>query len=235
MDKETGVIDSTYNNTPTEDILGQLLSWYNRYKTIILAVLAIILLSGVGIYWYITSSQKEEEEAKRLLFIAERYYASENFENALYGDQSAFTVGYTQIIDNYDGTKSANIARYYAALIARQLENNEEALTYIKDYDHPDGLLGVNSLALHASLLSDIQQYTEAAKYYIKAAEWFEHNHLTPTNFLRAAECFYELGDTEQSKRLIKKIESQYLNTDILSELQYLKGKIDAKESLGEF
>ncbi|MDZ7715247.1 MAG: hypothetical protein U5J95_03460 [Balneolaceae bacterium] len=121
--------------------------YLSNKNTIIGAGIAVILAIGLSIgYYYYSTAQ--EQEAQGLLSQAENYYLNAEYEKALTGSDEDFTVGFEQIISNYSGTDAANLASYYAAVCEYNLGNTQQALSYMNEFEVPDGILGVGPLFL---------------------------------------------------------------------------------------
>lgn len=203
---------------------SRIMHFYNTNKAAVIGgsiglVVAIGLIVGYVIY-----SGNQEEEAANLLGIAEQELLQGNFEEALYGDEQEFTLGFEQIANNYSGTSAGNLANYYAAITEYELGNFENALTFIQEYDVPEGILGVAPISMYANILVGLERYEEAADQYERAAEWDENNSTTPYNLYKAAEAYMEAGDTEQALAHIDTIIEEYPNSQQIAQAQRLKG-----------
>lgn len=206
-------------------------SFYMQYKnTIIGAGIAVILVIGLGIgYYYYNQSQ--ERKARQLMGLAETYYLNGDYENALHGSEEDFTVGFEQIINNYSGTKAANLARYYAAVSEYNLGNTEQALNYMQSYEIPDGIMGVAPLSFKAVLLTEVGNHEEAAQTYIEAAELDMNESTTPYNYLEAANAFSDAGNKEEARKYAQKVVDEYPNSAQVADAQRLLGRLMAASS----
>lgn len=167
--------------------------------------IAVVLLVG-GIVGYNIYSSGQEDKAQNILANTQQLFINGNYEKALNGDSDTFTAGFKTIMNNYGGTKAGNLAHYYAAVSAQALGNTDEALTYIQDFDVPEGILGVPALQLRASLLEEQGNYAAAAEAYIEAAEWVKTSTTTPLNYISAARAYMEAQNMDQANTLIQKV-----------------------------
>lgn len=182
-------------------------------------VVAIGLIIGYVIY-----SGNQEEEAANLLGIAEQELLEGNIAQALHGNEEEFTLGFEQIANNYSGTEAGNLAYYYAAVSEYEMGNYESALSYIQEFNAPEGILGVSPISMHANILVEMERYEEAAAQYERAASWDENTSTTPYNLYKAAEAHMEAGNTEQALAHIDTIIEEYPNSQQIAEAQRLKG-----------
>ena len=205
-------------------------SFYDNNKnTVIGAAIAVIILIGgsVGYYYY---AEAQESEAQELMGQASQAYLQGNYQEALTGSDADFTVGFKQIINNYGMTDAANLARYYAAISSFKIGNNEEALTYIENYEIPEGIMGVGPLSFHAVIHTELGNHTEAAELYVKAAEWDVNDSTTPYNYLEAANAFHDASNTEKAQQFAKKIIEEYDNSNQATEAEQLLGLLATAE-----
>lgn len=200
--------------------------FYQENRNVIIgSAVAVILAIALAIgYHYYQKSQNEE--AQRLMSTAEVEYLQGNYESALTGSDEDFTIGFEQVINNYGGTEAGNLARYYAAVCEYNLGDTKQALSYIDKYEVPDGILGVGPLSFHAMMLTETGQHQEAAKLYVKAAEWDENESTTPYNYLEAANAFHDAGDIENAQKYAEMITVNYPNSSQVTEANRLLGQL---------
>lgn len=200
--------------------------FYQENRNVIIgSAIAVILAIALAIgYHYYQKSQNRE--AQQLMGTAEVEFLRGNYESALTGSDEDFTIGFEQVIKNYGGTEAGNLARYYAAVSEYNLGNTKQALLYIKEYEVPEGILGVGPLSFHAMLLTETGQHAKAAKLYVKAAEWDKNESTTPYNYLEAANAFHDAGDNENAQRYAEMIINNYPNSSQVTEANRLLGRL---------
>lgn len=170
------------------------------YKTnrvpIIGGLLAVVILIIGSVGW---SYYKKDQEKKAQVILAgtQQLFVSGDYEASLKGNIQA--MGFEEIILDYSGTKAANLARYYSAVSHYELGNIEEALANLKKFEAPEGVFGIGTIAFHADLLSEQGDYKEAAKLYIKAAEWVITKTTTPLYYLSAADAYLKAGKKDKA------------------------------------
>ncbi len=215
-----------------QDILleysSRFMHFYQANKgTVIGAGVGIVLAIGL-IIGYIVYSNQQEEEASVLLGMAEQELMMENYEAALYGNDDDFTLGFVQISNNYSGTDSGNLAHYYAAVSEYELQNYENALGYIEDFNPPKGILGVAAISLHANILLELESYTAAAQQYERAAEWDENEATTPENLFEAAQAYQYAENYQMATTHLETIVNDYPNSQLAPRAQRMLGNIAA-------
>lgn len=202
--------------------------FYNQNKaTVIGGTIGIILAIGLTIGFFVYSGQ-QESQAQVLLGVAEQSLAQGDFETALYGDQDAFTLGFIQIANNYGRTDAGNLARYYSAVSEFELGNYESALNHIESFNTPRGILGISPLTLNATILIELERYSEAAEKFEQAAGWDENEATTPYNLFEAAQAYAEADRLEDARRVVERIISDYPASAVASRAQRMKGQLSA-------
>lgn len=202
--------------------------FYQENKNVIIGSAVAVLLAivlGIGYHFYQKSQNKE---AQRLMSTAEVHYLRGEYDAALNGSDEDLTIGFEQIINNYGGTEAGNLARYYAAVSEYNLGNTEEALSYIKKYEVPQGILGVGPLSFHALILTELGRHKEAAQMYVNAAEWDKNESTTPYNYLEAAHAFFDAEDTAKARKYAQLITQEYPNSAEITEANRLLGRLIA-------
>lgn len=209
----------------------QLEDYYAENKnTVLWSAVAVILLIGLGIgYYYYSVTQ--EQQAQVLMANAEQYYMNGNFQTALRGSEQDFTVGFEQIASNYSRTDAGNLAHYYAAVCEFNLGNIEQALSYMGEFDVPEGIMGVGPLSFHGVILTELGEHTRAAERYLQAAHWDQNDSTTPYNLLEAAHAFHDAGDRNKAIRYSRQVVEEFPNSDQVTEARQLIGLLAAQSN----
>lgn len=208
------------------DTFSRAQSLYDNNKSVIIgaAIAVIVALAGsIGYYYY---SNAQENEAQQLMAGATQAYLNQDYETALTGSETDFTVGFEQIINNFSITDAANLARYYASVCEFKIGNTQQALNYINDYDIPEGIMGVGPISFQGVLHTDLGNHAEAAELYVKAAEWVDNDSTTPYNYLEAAKAYQDAGNTQQAQKYAQLIVDQYSQSSQFADAQKLLGML---------
>lgn len=208
---------------------SRFLHFYRNNKATVWSTgIGFVAVIGLIIGYFIYTAQLQTE-AEILLGTAEQYYMDGEYERALYGDDQDFTLGFVQIANNYGRTNAGNLANYYTAVVYYELEQYEDALTYIERFNPPRGVMGVSPLSLHAVILSEIGAYEEAAEKFIEAANWDENESTTPYNLMEAAIAYESIGEYEKALEQLEIIISDFPNSAMITEAERMKGTIIAR------
>lgn len=207
---------------------SRFMHFYHTNKSAVIGGAIALVVIIAAIIGFTLHSDSQEEEAKNLLGIAEQELLQGNFETALQGNEEEFTLGFEQIANNYSSTEAGNLAHYYSAVSEFELGNYESALSYIEEYDAPEGILGIAPVSLHANILVELKKYEEAAEQFERAASWDDNDSTTPYNLYKAAEAYREAGNTDKALTLVDSIINDYPNSTQIAQAQRLKGLLSS-------
>ena len=130
-----------------EEVVGKSEAFINKYKKQILAAIAaiVVIVAGTILYQdYVV--EPKAKAAAAAIFQAEKYFAAQEFDKALNGDEQG-NMGLIQVIDEFGGTPTANIANAYAGLALAQTGRYEEAIPYLKAFDGDDNMVAPGVLS----------------------------------------------------------------------------------------
>lgn len=179
---------------------GKLLTYIGMGLVVIAAV--IILL----IQFYFKPLKKE---AISQTFYAEQFFRADDFDKALNGDGNV--LGFAQIIEEY-GSKAGKSVYMYAGICELQLGKAEEALEYLRKYKTNDAILKARATACMGDACSMMEDYENALKYYVAAANTADNN-FAASYLLKAGIMCEELGRNQDALAHYRTIKDKYPQT----------------------
>lgn len=181
----------------------------NQNKILIaIAVFVVGFLAITGYSKYVV--EPKEKEAQNQIFKGEVYFEKDSFNLALNGDGDF--LGMLSIIDDYKGTKTGNLARYYAGVSYMHLGNYQEAIDELEAYKLKDELIAPAALGALGNCYLELNDFSNAIAKFQKAASY--DNILTAPVFLKKLGVSYELnGDFDKAVETYTKIKNQYKNS----------------------
>jgi tetratricopeptide (TPR) repeat protein len=198
-------IDLQESISKTEEFIRE----NQKSLTVISAAILIMVLGYIGYQQFWVKPQ--EENARKEMFMAERYYGMDSLNLALNGDGNY--PGFLQIIENYGSSNSANLAHYYAGTIYLRLGEYDKAIEYLKKYDAEDDITGAIALGCIGDAYLEKENLDEALRYYRKAYEWDE-NQFTACVYMMKAAMVYEMkNDWKKALSLYERIKNDYPNS----------------------
>lgn len=192
---------SKKENTENEDVIVDVEQVYskteqyveNNKKTlsIIVAVIAIV----VGGYFAYTRLYiaPMEIEAQSQMFMAEKYFEKDSLNNAIYGD--GLNYGFVDIIDNYGGTKAANLAHYYLGICYLKNGEYDAAIEELESFSSDDILISAIAVGAIGDAYMELNNIDEAIDYYSKAANINTNDLSSPYYLFKAGLAQEQKGD----------------------------------------
>ncbi len=207
MAKKKSIEDQNLENV--QEALVTTTSWVERNKNIIswavLAIVAVVLavLAFQNYYLIPKSNEADNEVAKAVV-----YFNQSNWEKALDGD-SIDCVGFLAIADDYSSTKGGKLAALYAGICYYNLEQYEDAITYLKKFDADDLNVAPAAYQKIGDAYVALDQAKEAVSYFKKAAA-SKNNLIAPMALKKAGLAYLSLGDKKAAKEAFETIKAEY-------------------------
>lgn len=193
-----------------EEVVGKSEAFILKYKMqIILAIAAIVVLVGGSILYQTYVSEPRAKEASEAIFQAQTYFAAQDFEKALNGDEQG-NMGFLQIIDEFGGTPTENVANAYAGLALAQTGRYEEAIPYLKAFDGDDKMVAPGVLSALANCYANKGDLSAAASKFIEAAKAADNNTVSPYCLLQAGLIYEKEGNKAAALKVYTEIKEKY-------------------------
>ena len=176
----------------------------------VLAVLIVVVLAFFGVKKYYL--EPREKDAQTAIYHAEQYFESQNFASALNGDGNY--LGFIGIIDEFGGTKTANLAKYYAGVCCLNTGDYNNAVKYFKEFKGKDVLVASLALGSMGDAYMELDNVAEAAKCYENAALKASNSFTSPMYLLRAGMAYEMIGNYQKAIDAYKKIKAEYPNSN---------------------
>ena len=193
-----------------EEVVGKSEAFILKYKMqIILAVAAIVVLVGGSILYQTYVSEPRAKEASEAIYQAQSYFAAQDFEKALNGDEQG-NMGFLQIIDEFGGTPTENVANAYAGLALAQTGRYEEAIPYLKAFDGDDNMVAPGVLSALGNCYANTGDLSAAVSKFIEAAKAADNNTISPYCLLQAGIIYEKQGKKEDALKVYTQIKDKY-------------------------
>lgn len=194
--------------------LESVTNFWEKNKNIIIGIsTAIILIAGGWILYKNLIQKPKEEKAADVMFKAEEYFRNDSLTLALDGDGQ--NKGFLYIIKNYDGTKAANLAHFYAGVIYLRTSDFNNAVKYLKDFSTPAKQIQMIAYARLGDAYSELNKKDEAVENYKKAGNYFPDDETNSSEFLfRAGYLLESMGKNKDAVDVYKEIKEKYPKTE---------------------
>jgi tetratricopeptide (TPR) repeat protein len=201
------------NIVAVEEALSRSEQFIERNQNILIGVVvAIVLIIGGYIGYTRFILEPREQEARSLMFMAEKFFEQDDYRMALEGDGN--NLGFLDIIDEYGMTQSANLSRYYAGVSYLNLGEFDQAITHLKKFRKKDQILGAMAYGAIGDAYLELEDMNNATRFYKRAAN-HEPNLLTSPAFLLKLGMTYELmGNHKDALDAYQRIQNEYRDSN---------------------
>jgi len=209
---EKKIVQDTADNA--EVMIAKAKDFWERNSKTISIVLAVVVLGISGFFIYRNYVQKpKEEKATEAMFKAEEYYRMDSVNLALKGDGQYF--GFLKVIDKYGGTEAGNLACYYAGVCYLKLDDNKNAIKYLKKFSTDSKPVKARLYKLLGDANGDSGNNSDAVDYYKKSAHVFEEDKAASAEalFLAAYMTDKVLKNSKEAIELYKELKEKYPTT----------------------
>lgn len=199
-------------------------SFIEKNQLVIIAVIAglILLVGGYLAYKYVYMAPKEKQ-AMEQIHKAEFQFKQDSFALALENPGGGYD-GFLDIVDNYNGTKAANISKYYAGICYLNLGRYDSAIEYLNSYSAKDDVTKITKFGALGDAYSELNEFDKAITNYSKAAN-NGNNELLNAYYLKKLGMLYsKQGDADKATSTFKKIVELYPSSTEATDVdKYLK------------
>jgi len=195
-----------------EEALGKTEQFIEKNQKIIIIVLVILMALVLGYFgikqFYI---KPQETKAHAEMFYAEKYFELDSLDLALNGDGEH--IGFHEVIDNYGITKASNLAKYYTGIIYLKKGKYEEAISYLKDFDSDDQIIGSIATSSIGDAYMELNNADKALEYYLKAVDQNTNNFTSPQNLMKAGFVYEEKNDWGNALKMYERIKKDFFKS----------------------
>lgn len=197
--------------------------WVSKNQNYVLGVIAVIALVVLGYLGYMQFVQNPKEASAA----NEMYYPQQYFDQAiniggvqrdsLYNlalNGSDGKYGFLDIIEEYSGTKAANIASYSAGMSYLNMQKYQEAIDYLEDFSSDDAILGALAKGGLGDAFVQLDQADDALGYYEKAISHSDNEYTTPKFLYKAGVTALDLGQKKKALGYFQRIKDEFSSSD---------------------
>ena len=205
-------------------------NFYEKYRNqgaIVLAVI-VVLLSGFYIYKNVYL-KNQSQEAYSLMFNAENYLEMDSFRLALEGNFQNDEYGFLDIVDEYGMTEAGKLAAHYSGVCYLNLGEPEEALDYLKKYNPSSKTMRAVNYGLRGDAHSELEEYEEAAKWYLKAAKFSDNELTTPLFYWKAGLNYEKVEEYQKAIDAYQIVKDKYPSSNEGNKIDKYIGRAEEK------
>jgi len=181
-----------------------------KNKGIVIALVAglLLLVGGYLVYKYLFQAPKEKAAANAI-YKAEAQFERDSFALALENPGGGFE-GFLDIIENYPGTKTANISKYYAGISYLNLGRYEDAVKYLGSFSSGGNITPIMKNGAMGDAYSELGDFDKAISMYSKAASAKNNEFLTPYYLMKLGMLQQKQGDNAAAAKAFNTIKENF-------------------------
>ena len=199
------------------ETIGEALSSSEQFieknqKAIMYGLGAVILIVLAVLAYHNLYLKPKNENAQAAIYKGERYFQNRQDSLALFGDGNDY-IGFEEVMNQYGGTKSADLARAYAGISYSRLGDNEKALDYLKKFKGGDKLITPAISGAVGDVYMNLDQSEKAANIFIKAAKDADDNMLSPIYYKKAGFAYLQAEMYDKATETFEMLKKKYMNS----------------------
>ena len=197
------------------EVKEQAQDYFERNQLQVLGILAIVVLGLGGLFAY-TSLYKMPRNARAMeqMFQAQYQFERDSFARALENPGGGYD-GFLDIIDNYGGTKAANLSNYYSAISYLHLGRYNAAKEYLESFKPVGDITPLMKYGALGDVYSELGDMDKALSMYEKASTVNVNDYLTPYYLKKLGLLHEHQGDTEKAHAAFTQIKENYPDISI--------------------
>lgn len=216
-----------------ESALGRTEAWLQRNSKLLLTVLAVVVVAvgGYFAYQYLYKAPRQEKAATAL-YQAQNAFAEQDYALALNGDGN--TIGFLQVISQYGGTASGNLAKHYAAQCYLKQGDYQSAIQYFNQYKAvknsiPAALINAMNAGMTGDAYAQLGDLQNAASSYEKAVAAGDDPVTTPYYGQKAGEAYEQAGNFQKALEMYKMVKDRYPLVMEIAEIDKAIARVEQK------
>ncbi|NAY90480.1 tetratricopeptide repeat protein [Muricauda sp. JGD-17] len=196
-------------------------AWVQKNQNYILGIIGAVAVGVLAYLAYHQFIQKPKEaSAANELFYPQQYFdqalANETAKDSLFtlalnGAEGKF--GFLDIIEEYKGTKAANLAEYSAGMTYLNLQQYDKAISHLENFSSDDAIMGAMAKGAIGDAFAQLNQPEDALDYYEKAIAHRDNGFTAPRFLRKAGVIAMELGQKEKALGFFERIKEEYPKT----------------------
>lgn len=200
-------------------------NWAERHSKLFIGIIAVLALAVAGYFGFTYYKDKQNLEAQNQMFQAIHYFEQDSLSLALNGDGK--DLGFIDIIDDYGITDAANLAHFYAGAAFLKQGSYDAARKYLQDFSSSDLLVQARAYSLIGDTYMEEQNFADAAKFYMKAADYKSNKFFSPSYLMKAALAYEKLNENAKAKEIYERIITDFSDAAEVNDAKKFKARLE--------
>ncbi|HET8830331.1 MAG TPA: tetratricopeptide repeat protein [Pelobium sp.] len=194
--------------------------------------LIVIAATIVGLVVLFFAYQKlylapRETEAVNQMYKAQAYWEQKDWDKAIKGDGNF--PGFEKIIEDYDNTKSANLAYYYLGIAYLNKGEFQKAAENLTKYNGSDAIVAPQALGAAGDAYVELKDYDQAITFYKKAIAKGDNLFAAPIYLKKLGLVYEEQKDFKAAVDAYTKIKTDYAESAIANTIDMYIARAQGK------
>ncbi len=213
MSKKQSEAGAEKNLENMNEALTSTEQFIEKNQNAIMIGLGVVVVVVLAILAYNNLYMKpKNEKAQAAIFKGERYFQNQQDSLALFGDGNDY-IGFEEVINQFGGTKAADLAKAYAGISYSRLGENEKALEYLNKFKGGDKLVTPAITGTIGDVYMNLDNSDKAISHFVKAAKAADDNMLSPIYYKKAGLAYMHAGNYDKAIETFQMIKKTYLNS----------------------
>jgi tetratricopeptide (TPR) repeat protein len=213
MSKKQKEINPEKNLENINEALSSSEQFIEKNQNAIMIGLGVVIVIVLAVLAYHNLYLKpKNEKAQAAIFKGERYFQNQQDSIALFGDGNDY-IGFEEVMNQFGGTKTADLAKAYAGISYSRLGDNEKALNYLNKFKGGDKQITPAITGAIGDVYMNLDNSDKAASQFLKAAKAADDNMLSPIYYKKAGLAYMHAQNFDKAIETFEKIKKSYLNS----------------------
>lgn len=177
------------------------------------AVLLVLIVLSVRNFYL----KPREVTAENEMYKAQNYFATDSFSVALNGDD-VDCIGFKEIASEYGMTPSGNLATAYAGICYYKMNDYQNAVKYLSQFDGEDTYLSTAVIGLIGDSYVELNETAKAISYFEKAGS-LKNDVLSPVYLKKAGLAYEATNQPAKAEKCYNEIKNSYAGSQEASDI----------------
>ena len=213
MSKKQKEVNPEKNLENINEALTSTEQFIEKNQNAIMIGLGVVIVVVLAVLAYHNLYLKpKNEKAQAAIYKGERYFQNQQDSLALFGNGNDY-IGFEEVMNQFGGTKTADLAKAYAGISYSRLGDNEKALNYLTKFKGGDKLITPAVTGAIGDVFMNLGNSDKAVNQFLKAAKDADDNMLSPIYYKKAGLAYLHAQNYDKAIETFEKIKNTYLNS----------------------